>query len=228
MPIISMRCPNCGAELKVNDSLEKLYCNYCGNLFILPEAMAQKQVIDETHKVKPFLEIAETSLGSKDFARCAEYADRAIEIDGRNAYAWYLKGCGSEGMRRGSGEIFFLRARDYCSDPALGARISRALADPDSHVPRQSRKLKVDMTAADKRFMKDKFSIYLDKEKVAVVQGGDIMSVPLEQGKHEVSVRVNSQMAKAFKRRISVEDNNYRLKVIKDKDKSYSWDLDEM
>ena len=227
MPIISMRCPNCGANLQVNDSLEKMYCNFCGNMCILSEAMAQRQVIDETHKVKPFLEIAETSLRSKDFSRCAEYADRAIEIDGKNAYAWFLKGCGAEGMREGSGETFFLKARSYCHDAALSEKIRMALENPNTQISRPSRKLKIDATAADKRFMKDKFSIYIDGDKVAVVQGGDIMSIPIDHGKHEVSVRVNSQMMKAFKRKVSVEDNNYKLKVIKNKDKTISWDLDE-
>ena len=61
------------------------------------------------------------------------------------------------------------------------------------------------------------------KDKVVMVHGGDIVSVPLSRGKHEVSVRINSQTFKAFKRKISVDDNNYRLKAIKDKDKDYSW-----
>ncbi len=227
MPIISMKCPECGAELKVNDTLEKMYCNYCGNMFILSEALAQRQVIIESHKVEPFLEIAETSMRSRDYARCAEYADKAIEIDSRNAYAWYLKGCGAEGMREGSGEMFFLKARGLCGDTALMKRIDDALSNPDAQVVRSSRKLKIDVSVADKRFFKDKFSVYIDGDKVAVVHGGDIASVPLSRGKHEVSVRINSQTFKAFKRKISVDDNNYKLKAIKNKDSDYSWDLDE-
>ena len=227
MAIISMTCPNCGADLQVNDSLERMYCNFCGKMCILSEALAQKQVIDESHKVGPFLEIAETSMRSRDYARCAEYADRAIEIDDKNAYAWYLKGCGAEGMREGSGETFFLKARSYCADPALRERIERALSNPDSLVVRPSKKLKIDASAADKKFMKDKFTIYVDGDKTIVVKGGDIATVPLSSGKHEISLRLNSELMKAFKRKISVDDNNYKLKVIKNRDGSYSWGLDE-
>ena len=222
-----MRCPNCGAEMQVNDSLERMCCNYCGNICILSEAIAHRQVVDESHKVRPFLEIAESSMRSRDYAKCADYADRALEIDEKNAYAWYLKGCGAEGMREGSGEIFFLKARACCGDPNLRARIENALANPSSIVVRPSKKLKIDASSADKRFMKDKFTIYIDGEKTIIVKGGDIVTVPLPQGRHEVSLRLNSELMKAFKRKIAVEDNNYKLKVIKSKDGNYSWDLDE-
>ena len=227
MPMISLKCPNCGADLEANESLERIQCNYCGTVSVLSEAIAQKQVLDESHKLKPFLELAESSMASRDYARCAEYADKAIEIDGTNAYAWFLKGCGAEGVTEGSGEIFFEKAKSYCTDDVLRSRIESALANPDSVVRRPSRKLKIDAGAADKRFGKDKFSIYIDKEKVAAVKGGETTSVPISMGKHEVSLKVNSGLLKDFKRKIAVDDSNYKLKIVRNKDKTYSFDLDE-
>ena len=227
MPIISLKCPNCGANLGANDTLERIQCNYCGNTCVLSEAIAQKQVIDESHKLKPFLELAESSMQSRDYGKCSEYADRAIEIDGKNAYAWFLKGCGAEGTKEGSGETYFEKAKTYCTDDVLKERIESALKDPDSVVKRPSRKLKIDAGGADKRFGKDKFTIYIDKEKAAVVKGGDTTSVPISVGKHEVSLKVNSALMKEFKRKITVDDCNYKLKIVRNKDKSYSYDLDE-
>lgn len=35
MQILQMRCPNCNAELKVDDGIESFYCQYCGTRIIL-------------------------------------------------------------------------------------------------------------------------------------------------------------------------------------------------
>ncbi len=229
MPIISLKCPNCGAALDVNDSLERIQCNFCGNVCVLSEALTQKQVIDESHKLKPYLDLAESSMRSGDYAGCEEYADKAIEIDGKNAYAWYLKACGSEGVREGSGNVFLERALQYCDSESLRERIECFRQNPDSLIKRktETRKLKIDASAADRRFMKDKFTVYVDKEKAAVVKGGDTATVRLPLGKHEISMRINSQMMKAFKRKIMVDDDNFKLKIARDGDGNFSWELDE-
>ena len=229
MPMISLKCPNCGAALDVNDSLEKIQCNYCGNVCILSEALTQKQVIDESHKLKPFLDLAESSMQSGDYARCEEYADKAIEIDGKNAYAWYLKACGSEGLREGSGDVFLDKALQYCDNESLRKRIGYVKQNPGSLIKRKikTRRLKIDASAADKRFMKDRFIVYVDKDKVAIIKGGDTTTVQLSVGKHEVSMRINSQVMKAFKRKVTVDDSDLRLKISRDKEGNFSWDLDE-
>ena len=225
--MISLQCPKCGANLEANDSLEKAYCNYCGNMCIISEALTQKQVIDESHKLKPFLDLSESSLRSGDYERCIEFADKAIEIDGRNAQAWYLKGCASEGIRRDSGRPYFEMADRYCTDPELKSRIAKAANNPEDYVKVRGKKLRIDASGADKRFFKDKFSVYIDKEKVAVVEGGETASVQISLGKHEISMRTNSHTFKDFKRKVLVDDRDLRLRIVKNKDKTISWELDE-
>ena len=131
-------------------------------------------------------------------------------------------------MKEGSGETFFLKAKSYCDDDDLNEKIDRAIDRPESVVTRPSKKLKIDASGTDKKLMKDKFAVFIDKEKVAVIKGGDITNVTLPLGKHEIAVRVNSQMTKAFKRTVSVEDNNYKLKIFGGKDKDFIFDLDEI
>jgi len=43
--------------------------------------------------------------------------------------------------------------------------------------------------------MKDKFTIYIDGDKTIVVKGGDIVTVPLPTGRHEVSLSQSQQRA---------------------------------
>ena len=68
-------------------------------------------------------------------------------------------------LREGSGDIYFERAIDYCRDESQRLRIEQAIKHPDSVVTRPGKKLKIDAGGADKRFMKDKFSVYIDGER---------------------------------------------------------------
>ena len=35
MNVISLKCPNCGGELEVEDGLDTFYCKYCGHKIVL-------------------------------------------------------------------------------------------------------------------------------------------------------------------------------------------------
>lgn len=39
MSLIECKCPNCGAEVKINPSEEASYCEYCGKAFITEKAI---------------------------------------------------------------------------------------------------------------------------------------------------------------------------------------------
>ena len=60
-----------------------------------------------------------------------------------------------------------------------------------------------------------------------MVEGGETASVPISLGKHEISMRTNSHTFKDFKRKVLVDDRDLRLRIVKNKDKSISWELDD-
>ena len=37
MKLINLKCPNCNADIQVNEELEKAVCNYCGTSFIIED-----------------------------------------------------------------------------------------------------------------------------------------------------------------------------------------------
>jgi len=44
MELISLRCPNCGGDLKFEDSMEFGFCQYCGNKVMIPRATPSQTV----------------------------------------------------------------------------------------------------------------------------------------------------------------------------------------
>ncbi len=200
MAIIPMKCTKCGASLEVNDSLERGYCNYCGQTFLVADVLQRKQVIDESHKLGPLLDLAETALKSREYVKCGEHCDSAILIDGKNARAWYLKGCAAEGLKRGSGAPFFEKSREYGGDYKY---VRQA----------EVRRFRITIDKAG-TLMQPKVNIYVDKELVAQVKCGDMEDVTITEGKHLVSLKQNMAVKTAWKQNIIVGDDNVHLKLV--------------
>lgn len=51
MPIVDVTCPHCGAPLKVNPEAKRLICQYCGNEFIVEEAIKSFNVEINNSKI---------------------------------------------------------------------------------------------------------------------------------------------------------------------------------
>lgn len=50
MEFVQMKCPNCGADLEVEDSIDSFYCKYCGTK-ILVEGQS-KHVVNAKAKIR--------------------------------------------------------------------------------------------------------------------------------------------------------------------------------
>ena len=46
MPLVDAVCPHCGAPLKVNPDAKTLTCRYCGNEFVVQEAINNVNIKD--------------------------------------------------------------------------------------------------------------------------------------------------------------------------------------
>ncbi len=44
MPIIPLKCDSCGGELQVNSDLKTAMCNYCGNSFVVQDAIVKNYI----------------------------------------------------------------------------------------------------------------------------------------------------------------------------------------
>ena len=93
MPIVSLKCPSCGGEIQLDDSKDFGFCMHCGNKIMTFENVKQTIRYDNSHLVDNWLALGESALKSDDAKRVESYADKVIEVDANNSFAWLLKGC---------------------------------------------------------------------------------------------------------------------------------------
>ena len=95
MPIVLLKCPSCGGEIQLDDSKDYGFCMHCGQKIMTFENVKQTIRYDNSHLVENWLALGESALKSNDVKRVEKYADKAIEADSKNSFAWLLKGCSS-------------------------------------------------------------------------------------------------------------------------------------
>lgn len=85
MKLIELRCPNCHAEVKVNEDLDTAFCNYCGAQFRVEDENETKEerIIKAKAKVEEQSKDAERKYyASEDYAKKlnAESSENARKI----------------------------------------------------------------------------------------------------------------------------------------------------
>ena len=213
MAIIPLQCTKCGANLEINDTLEKGYCNYCGQMFLVSDALKHKQVIDESHKLAPLLELAEAELKARNFAKCSEHCNEAILIDPKNHRAWYIKGCAAECVQPGSGKSFFDKAKEYGGNYKYAGRAAKRIL----HV-----------TAPKMPLIQPFFMIYLNDEVAARIKGGETMDLVIPANSRTLSVKLSGAIRKAWTSNIPDGVNDLNLTILYDKStRRYNFCLDK-
>ena len=105
MAIQNIKCPNCGGEVQMEDSLEKGFCMYCGGVIHIKEEITKIQIehsgkieytgkveIDDSKKLANALELADRAFNSGNYPECYSYCCVALECDINNAQAIFRKG----------------------------------------------------------------------------------------------------------------------------------------
>ncbi len=99
MPIVQIKCPNCGGDIELEDTREFGFCVYCGTKIMITEKVTQKIQIDESHRIDTWLAFCESELKSGDYSAVEKYAEKILENDTINYMGWYYKGISQ--IRRG-------------------------------------------------------------------------------------------------------------------------------
>lgn len=85
--MIELKCPNCRADIELDDSREVGFCRYCGTQILIEP---NKSKIDGIAGVDNLLLRAEQFLKENDIRKAKEYYNRVLDIDIHNEKA--LKG----------------------------------------------------------------------------------------------------------------------------------------
>lgn len=100
MSMTSAKCPNCGANIQVENDSRECFCSYCGSKIQIQEEVNRAVKIDRSDDYKNFLHLAKENAEIGLFGQAIAYVDKSLEIQPDSAYLWMLKayysaGCGN-------------------------------------------------------------------------------------------------------------------------------------
>jgi tetratricopeptide (TPR) repeat protein len=100
MQLITAKCPDCGADLKIPEGSTSVICDYCGGNILVSDVLGSGSVMQNC------MMLAYSALENKNYKDAYDHFNRAIEIDMKNPNAWFGKAF-CEGMIGKIGENSF-------------------------------------------------------------------------------------------------------------------------
>ena len=99
MRLTSAKCPNCGADIKVNKAEEKAVCKYCNSDVLIEDAIAKLKVVVEGEvelkgvpKLESYLKLGDRAYKDGKFDEAYANYSKALELDPDNAIAILRQG----------------------------------------------------------------------------------------------------------------------------------------
>ena len=111
MPFVQAKCPECGGMLAVDDSKKAAVCQFCGEAFIVQEAInnyitnnitnnntthnygegAVVNVYDGAENIDNLLKRVQNFIEEENWDKADEYCERVLDIDSQKAEAYFYK-----------------------------------------------------------------------------------------------------------------------------------------
>ncbi len=94
MGLVAVKCPQCGADIQLDDSREFGFCNYCGTKIMQDKIVVEHTgsvKVDNTESLKNYLSMAENAIKASNGKEAQEYVNKVLEINPESSYAWLLK-----------------------------------------------------------------------------------------------------------------------------------------
>jgi len=88
MALVSLNCPNCGGSLKMEDTMDKGFCMYCGTSFLVKDEIQRVKVehsgsvnlnLNREREIKNLLIRAEQKITEYEMSSNAEFANSTIK-----------------------------------------------------------------------------------------------------------------------------------------------------
>lgn len=99
MRLTSAKCPNCGADIRVNKEEEKTVCKYCKSEILVEDAIAKLKVVVEGEvelkgvpKLESYLKLGDRAYKDGKFDEAYINYSKALELDPDNAIAILRQG----------------------------------------------------------------------------------------------------------------------------------------
>ena len=93
MALIACRCPHCGGEVQIDDSLAQGFCMYCGTRIINDNVMVGHITVDKSTEFKNTLTLTKALLEVQKWDEARNKIEELLTIDVECPDAWYMKAC---------------------------------------------------------------------------------------------------------------------------------------
>jgi tetratricopeptide (TPR) repeat protein len=85
MNLITAKCPDCGADLKIPEGSTNVTCEYCGSNILVTDVLGSNAVMQNC------MTLAYAALKSEDYKEAYDHFNRALETDMKSSGAWFGK-----------------------------------------------------------------------------------------------------------------------------------------
>lgn len=99
MKLVAAKCPNCGAQIDVDQNSDSTRCEYCNSKVIVEEAIEKYKLevsgsieINNLPKFDNYMKLGDRYYKDKDYSEAHEYYTKAIELDPDNYHAIIRQG----------------------------------------------------------------------------------------------------------------------------------------
>jgi len=218
MPLIALRCPQCGGEIQLDSVREIGFCMYCGSKVVLQEALNHQVTVDETHKLESWIALGYEALRAKNYVDAERYANKIIETDLKNPAAWYIKGCCATDVQIATQQ--WKTALSYADkSKPLWNYIVSALNDPFNYFQSRRRTVTFIRGSAIGGSARH-FHIYINEAEQFALGNGESRSLVLEEGSYMITGRIAS-----YKMRVPLNVNKNMNVYINLNKRENKWDV---
>ena len=135
MGIVSMNCPNCGAQVEMNDGLEFGYCNMCGSKVMVDKMIVEHKgsvKIDQSEKIQKALVVARRAWDNNDIENAKRNYEAVLLEEPNNWEAYFYSTlCGTSNIR--NNEIASAADRVYNCYFSTESLINAEIDDPEAN-----------------------------------------------------------------------------------------------
>ena len=88
MPFIALRCPQCGAEIQLDNTREFGFCNYCGTKILQDKQIIEKRVVyDHSKDIENNVQLGYRYFNNKEYKKAYQCFEKVLGWDVNNADA---------------------------------------------------------------------------------------------------------------------------------------------
>lgn len=91
MALVACRCPHCGGEVQIDDTLTRGFCMYCGTEIINDNAVVGHVTVDKSTELNNTLVLTKALLEVQNWKEAKGKVEEILTIDVNCSDAWYMK-----------------------------------------------------------------------------------------------------------------------------------------